>query len=535
VESAELFSWREREALLPKLDGKIYDLAIIGGGITGAAIARDAAQRGFSVLLIEKNDFASGTSSRSSKLVHGGVRYLEHGEFGLVAESTRERAVLWKLAPDLVSPMPFLFPAYEDSRVPLWKLDAGLWLYELLAAFRMPSLHKKYDRRRTHEEEPLLRDEKLTGSVFYWDGATDDARLTLATILDARRLGAEIFSRMEVQRVLWDANVGRSADAAHSLKLRDVLRGRSHDARARIIVSAAGPWTDEVLKRSGYTRPRLLAPTRGSHIVVSRKRLNLNHAVVMTHPEDGRVLFGIPWGDATIIGTTDVFEDKGPDSLFIQPAEVEYLLDAANFYFPLSLLLPDDVLSTWAGLRPLLAPPEGTDEGATSREHHIRFEDPGLLVVAGGKLTTHREMAEEALEKIYNGISTWAHPPGKGYAPARTHQRPLPGMPFPRPRSAEVRIGLSQAGLMGIEDVIGICRTQMVLTLEDFMVRRTHLFYKEPLNGLELLPKLKEILCRELGWDEAEWKVQRVGYKDFLIKAVYEPLGRKFPAIALDS
>jgi glycerol-3-phosphate dehydrogenase len=517
------YSWKDRKREIDELEksSRVFDLAVVGGGITGAAVARDAALRGMSVLLVEKNDFASGTSSRSSKLVHGGVRYLEHGEFGLVAESTRERALLWKLAPELVHPMPFLFPAYKDSRVPLWKLSAGLWLYDLLALFRTPSLHRRYDASETAQVEPGLRTEQMTGSIFYWDGATNDALLTLANVLDARAHGACALPRVELEGVEWNSNEARSP-GGHRLRLKDLRGGKGFDARARVVCCAAGPWTDFLPglwpegEGPGAGKPRLLATTRGSHIVVPASRLPTKHAVVLVHPKDGRVLFSIPWADATILGTTDLFDREAPDSVAISTEEVDYLIDAGNHYYPAAKLRREDVLSTWSGLRPLLAPPENASESEISREHHIEWREPGLVVVAGGKLTTHREMAEQVLARVELETKTWKPAPGPVYSRTRTKEEPLPLLGSERDGPALPRD----------ERLAEICRSQIVLSIEDLFVRRTDVFYREPTNGWSQLPRLKGLLMAELGWSEEDWTREVEAYRGYLRRNIWAPLDR---------
>jgi glycerol-3-phosphate dehydrogenase len=521
------FSVRERHASLTSLRSspEVFDLLVIGGGITGAAILRDAALRGLRVLLVEKDDFANGTSSRSSKLVHGGVRYLEQYEFSLVMESTRERARLWKLAPQLVSPLPFLFPAYDGHRVPLWKLNIGLWLYDLLAAFRTPSLHRKYDAARAVREEPGLKSEGLQGAIHYWDANTDDALLTLANILDGVAAGGHALSRVECSAVEWASHPGNT----HKITLIDKITGAPLTAQARVITAAGGPWSDALLQRMGLHKPAapsLLAPTRGSHIVVPAARLPARHAIVMIHPKDGRVLFVIPWNEATIIGTTDLFDGQPPEVTAITAEEVDYLVRSANDYFPRAKLHANDVLSTWSGLRPLLAPPQDASASNISRDHHIEWHERGFLLIAGGKLTTHREMAEQTLERIYAETSHWPQPFGPGYAPTLTKQRPLPRLPAFQAQGDAV-IGLSSTGPVSEADLRVILRTQMVLSLEDALVRRTQIFYKDASNGWDLLPRLKPLFMEELGWNEAQWEEDRARYAEYLQRNVWGPLGRQ--------
>ncbi len=515
------FSWQDRNQTLQhlKTSGPIFDICIIGGGITGAAIARDASLRGLKVLLLEKNDFAYGTSSRSSKLIHGGVRYLEQLEFGLVHESTRERARLWKLAPHLVKPLPFLFPAYKTSRVPLWKLNAGLWLYDFLAMFRVPSLHRLYNKERSLKEEPGLRTQELDGCIFYWDAATDDARITLSNILDAVSNGATVVSRAKVTGIQWNQNVGVDNKQAHTLTINDEMSRAQHfSVKAKVVVIATGPWSDQTLSLLGISHQKLMAPTRGSHIVVPAAKFPLKHAVVMTHPKDGRVLFSIPWEESTIIGTTDLFDANSPDVTQVSPEEVTYLLDSAKYYFPNVHLNKDDIQSTWTGVRPLLAPPsDGSTASDISREHHIEWLTQGALLIAGGKLTTHREMAEQAVDRIYKESSHWESPLNV-WKKTQTHTRPLPQFEFPAAKGSLLTLDEN--------DLRGLLRTQMVLSLEDLLVRRTPLYYKAQNNGLDWLKKNKNIVCEELGWSEERYQLDLNAYYRYLEHHIGHPLGR---------
>jgi glycerol-3-phosphate dehydrogenase len=526
----ESFSWKDRSTQWQGLvhSKSSFDIVIVGGGITGAAIAREAALLGLKILVVEKGDFASGTSSRSSKLVHGGVRYLEQFEFGLVQESTRERARLWKLAPELSEPLPFLFPAYEDSRVPLWKLNLGLWLYDLLAAFRTPSLHKKYSRKETIYEEPKLRKDKLEGSIFYWDGATDDAKLTLANILDARANGAQILSQVSLESVEWNPKQQTDSNEQHTVRLKNQLNGQEATVYSRVVVSALGPWTDLFPNLTQFHSRPLLKATRGSHIVVPKNKLPCKHAIVLIHPTDGRVLFSIPWGNFTVIGTTDIYDNCNPADVCIQADEVDYLIKAAQHYFPDCSFSKDDIISTWSGLRPLIAPPSDAGASEVSREHHLEFIDPGLVIIAGGKLTTHREMAEQCVNFIFNKTQNWKQPvgPQENRSKYPSRDRHFPKLKYPL-RGSEFQLGETEASRFSFDDVAGILRTQMVLHLEDFMVRRTSLFYKEPNNGLDLIPRLKDIFCLELNWDESTWQSQVQAYKDYINKNVRIPTGRR--------
>lgn len=497
-----------------------FDLVIIGGGITGAAVARDASLRGLKVLLLEKNDFAWGTSSRSSKLIHGGVRYLEHFEFGLVFESVSERARLWKLAPHLVKPLSFLFPAYKTSRLRFPMLVAGLWLYDLLALFRVPTLHKAFAQKRTTQEEPALRSENLEGSVKYWDASTNDSWITLSNIKDAQDAGALSISRMNVESVEWNSQVANRNDAFHKVKAYDVLENQNFEFEARVVVYAAGPWTD-LLWDSSHPK---LATTRGSHIVVNAEKLPIKNAVVLIHPTDERVLFAIPWEKHTIVGTTDIFDAAHPDQTQMSPQEVDYLLKAAEFYFPKNLLKKEDVLSTWTGLRPLLAPSKDAGTASDiSREHHLEWQNPGRVLICGGKLTTHRRMAQDTIHCILQNTRHWEFPLGQENplldANSVTDHRPYPNFLAPTQKSS--------SQLPDLNDIKKILNEQMVLELEDFFVRRTDIFYKAPKNGLEYVESLKSIFLEVLGWNEARFAQSLEKYCEYLEKNIGKPLERR--------
>ncbi|MGQ0505563.1 MAG: glycerol-3-phosphate dehydrogenase/oxidase, partial [Myxococcaceae bacterium] len=401
-----------REAGLNELGKTTYDLLVIGGGITGCGVARDAALRGLKVALVEKDDFASGTSSKSSKLIHGGVRYLEHAQFKLVFEGTNERALLLRLAPHLVRPLKFMMPAYKESRPGLIKLDVGLWIYDALSKFRPFPVHKTYRAKALQTLEPLLNQESLKGSIVYHDCMTDDARLTLENAIDARALGARVLNHARVEKMTKDAQ-GRF-DGAQVVCAES---GKRVLVKAKVLLSGAGPWTDQVRKMAGHSG--FLKPTKGIHLIVDRARLPIHHALVMLARRDHRVTFAIPWEDRTVLGTTDTFFDGNPDKVYATRDDVQYMLETANHYYPTASLKLEDVLSTWAGLRPLVAPESGSvDTSDISREHHI-LDEPGLVTVAGGKLTTYRRIAAEAVDKVVKQL-------GKPVA-SSTAERSLPG------------------------------------------------------------------------------------------------------------
>ncbi|HEY6040073.1 MAG TPA: glycerol-3-phosphate dehydrogenase/oxidase, partial [Kofleriaceae bacterium] len=405
-----------------------YDLVVIGGGITGAGIARDAALRGMKVGLFEKSDFASGTSSKSSKLIHGGLRYLEHGEIRLVFESVSERSVQMKVAPHLVRPLPFLIPIYKGVRPGFEIMNVGLWIYDSLALFRVPRVHKAFrGTAAALELEPQLRPAGLRGAFEYYDCATDDARLVLENALDAIALGAECHTYTEVVR--FERNAERRITG---VAVRDRLTGKEWSVQARAVVLAAGAWTDEMIQRFELpiTRP-LLRRTKGVHIVLPRERLPLARAITLISPVDGRVMFALPWRERSVLGTTDTDYDGTADDVAANADDVKYLCDSGNGYFPGANLAPSDVIATWAGLRPLIAPPpkteEGVDESAVSREHEVFTRHDGLVIIAGGKLTTYRRMAREAVGRTLDLLRDLGDEPvNHKEAPRRQKRRGSP-------------------------------------------------------------------------------------------------------------
>ncbi|MDP7033427.1 MAG: glycerol-3-phosphate dehydrogenase [Planctomycetota bacterium] len=414
------FSYRDRKQILQTCTDQTFDLVVIGGGITGVGVAREASMRGLSVLLLEQGDLAEGTSSRSSKLIHGGLRYLEQFQFGLVFESVSERRKLRRLAPHLVRPLAFLFPVYEDSRHGLLAVSAAMWMYDALACFRNEHLHKTLGVQGVLDREGGLRSEGLKGGVLYYDAMADDARLVLETAISAADHGASILTRARVHGF----GEGES-ERVDRVLFRDLDGGGDFEVRARMVVSATGPWTDRVLGELSGTESTLLRPTKGVHLVLSPGRLPLEHAVVV-RTRDGRIVFVLPWKGQVAIGTTDTDFSEDPSAVGVDAADIEYLLPAVNACFPEAHLVPEDVVGHWAGVRPLLRE-EGVGESEVSREHEIVFVKPNLVAVVGGKLTTYRLMSEEVLDEILPSLSEVMDT--SGFRKARSDQEVLPGAP----------------------------------------------------------------------------------------------------------
>ena len=522
--------------------GDEVDVLVVGGGINGAGIARDAARRGLRVALVEMRDLAFGTSSRSSKLVHGGLRYLEQLEFSLVFEAVSERRILMDIAPHLVNPLGFLFPVYKGSRHRLATINAGMWLYDGLALFRAPRRHRKLSVKDVEKEEPALGTERLSGAPLYYDCSTDDARLTLESALDAALVGATVCTYAKVVSFLKDEQ-GRITGAVVDCGLGGGLK----EVRAGAVINATGPWTDRTISMSQPLESgSLLRPTKGAHIVVARARLPVENAIVCFHPEDGRVAFAIPWGDCTYIGTTDTDYEGDPAEVYATREDVDYLIDACRLYFPRHPLTHADVISTWAGLRPLMKPAEASDdidESAISREHQIVVGADGLITIAGGKLTTYRRMSHEVVDTAVNLLRLSGSLPDS-LSEAATDKAPLPGAvgwpaddnhervarqaadlaPTMPPATARmladtygvrsleiarlVRLDpkLGQALVEGRPEILAqvdwAVNEELGATVSDVMIRRTQLYYRDGDQGLSAAEAVSARMAALLDWSD---------------------------------
>jgi glycerol-3-phosphate dehydrogenase len=374
---------------LDALQDREFDLLIVGGGITGAGVALDAALRGIRVALIDRNDFAAGTSSVSSKLIHGGLRYLEHAEFRLVHEALNERGRLLRNAPHLVRPLRFVMPFLTGAHIGPWRWRAGLFLYDLLAGRDNIRRARAISLSSVRREFPGLRQAGLTGAAEFYDAQMDDARLCLAVVRSAWDHGARVANHFEVTAF------ERSGSRIVGVRALDHLSGKELPIRARVVLNAAGPWADAVRSLAGEKRPPLLSPTKGVHLLAPGR--GHSAGFLLLHPDDDRVFFVLPWLGKMLIGTTDTDWSDGPDSIGVTEADISYLLRGFNHYFR-TPLTPTDLLGSFAGLRPLLR--ADADPSSRSREYRIVEDDSGLLTVVGGKYTTYRAMAETITDVV---------------------------------------------------------------------------------------------------------------------------------------
>ena len=526
---------RRRETLAA-LATDPFDCLVVGGGINGAGIARDAAMRGLRVALLERSDFASGTSSRSSKLIHGGLRYLQQGDVRLVRESLREREKLRRLAPHLVRPQDFFVPVYKGGPVGLVTLAAGLWAYDVLAGFFGVRRHRMLGRQGALAMEPMLRQDGLRGAGVYCDYRTDDARLVLETALAAASEGAVVLSYAEVAAFVKDG------ERITGARVVDRLTGTEVEVRAKTVVNSTGPWGD-VVAAMDAPAPRRLRLTKGVHIVVPAARVGNRTAMVLNAVADGRVMFVIPWGKHALIGTTDTDHPGGPDvPPVVEASDVAYLLDTVNYYFPVARLVPGDVVSAFAGLRPLIAPESGVglDPSDVSREEKVFTSPSGLITLAGGKLTTYRLIATSVVDQVIAQLA--AAGDRRTFGRSRTGEVPLPGGRRPPEEVAATALSVDGHGLPPVvighlagrygsrlcdvldvlardatlaapivpelpdrrAEVVAAVEQEWALTLEDVLRRRTRIALEDGANGTGAAGEVAALMAGRLGWSAEE-------------------------------
>ncbi len=565
----------DRQVALERLATTSFDVVVIGGGITGAGVALDAASRGLRAALVERGDFASGTSSKSSKLVHGGLRYLQQGEVRLVYQALAERQRLRRNAPHLVRVLPFLLPIFTRdglfSRKLAWALGKAMWMYDLTGGARIGKLHKRLSTEEALAYMPTLPEDRLAGAYLYYDAATDDARLTLAVARTAALdHGAVVVNRAEV--------VGfRHDDSGHITGLTVRVDGQDTDGQdtdgqdidveASVVVSATGVWADRVrgLDRDDANQPDTIRPAKGIHITVPWEKVRNEIAAVVPVPKDRRSVFVVPWGDQTYIGTTDTDYDGPLDDPQCTPEDIEYLLRAINASVREEITV-DDITGTWAGLRPLVKTATSGRTADLSRRHKVTVDDDGLVTVAGGKLTTYREMASHTVDAVLDALG------GRVRAGVskrcRTTRLPLRGATgFEQVRDA----GSDAAGTSGLDDdavvhladryggeartliamvesdpalgerlaaghpylraeVVYAARYEMATSVDDVLTRRVPLRLRDAEAAVAVADEVARLVADDLGWSDDEAAASAEAFRE-MVRREREAAALPVPAV----
>jgi len=504
--TAQPFNQTHRAGLVGKLSGECFDVLVIGGGITGAGVARDAAMRGLSVALIEAQDLASGTSSRSSKMIHGGLRYLVSGDVAVVKESASERSTLHRIAPHLAQKTPYVIPTTSlQSKL---MLRAALWAYERLGGVAREDYHEVWSREQLAEREPLIERSQLNGAVVYPEFLTDDARLTVATVRSAIDHGSVVSTYLRA------VNIRREGDFVVSAV--STLPGDQSEAtiKARAVINAAGPWVDQVCGLEG-DQPARLALSRGVHLVFEHADLPVRNTVVMrTH--DARRIFAVPLGQYTYIGTTDDYHPKFEYWPPVMEQDIEYLLSSTRRVMPDAKLSADRIVSVWSGIRPLVGDGSGRASKELSRKDEVWTSSSGMLSVGGGKLSAYRAMAERIVDTLIENHAFTAKP-------CSTGEVPLPGGESVMPAATLEGLDMTQAErlarLYGTEapelarlavekSLVAAEARHAVLCegaqrLEDYWARRSSRAWFDEAAGLSILPEAADAMAALLGWDDA--------------------------------
>jgi glycerol-3-phosphate dehydrogenase len=491
-----------------------WDIIIVGGGATGAGVAVDAATRGYATLLLEQHDFGKGTSSRSTKLVHGGVRYLEQGNISLVMEALKERGLLRQNAPHLVSELACIVPTYSWWEGPFYGI--GLKVYELLAGKYGFGKSHTISKEETLQRLPNVNPDGLTGGVVYYDGQFDDTRLLINLIATAAEQGATLLNYAKV------TGLNKGSDGiVNGISWQNVETGETFSAQAKVVVNATGIFTDSVRRLAEPDAHQIIAPSQGAHIVLDRSFLPGTNAILVPHTKDGRVMFAIPWHGHTLLGTTDTPIKESSLEPVALDAEIEFILETAGLYLEKK---PSrfDILSVFAGIRPLAKSGEGGNTAALSRDHTIHIDKSGLLSITGGKWTTYRNMAQGAVDQA----ATLAGLPDRpcltrnlnihGYHPNAANFGPLS---FYGSDALAISKLIAEDKALGREmdsqlpyveaEVVWAARTEMARTVEDILARRTRALFLNAKAAIRMAPQIASILAKELGKDE-KWQNEQI-------------------------
>jgi glycerol-3-phosphate dehydrogenase len=534
----DTFSAVTREEQLASMASAPVDILVIGGGIVGAAVARDAAMRGLRTALVDKADFASGASGHSTRFIQGGLELVELGDWHHVRQACRERRTLLRIAPHLVRRHGLLFPIHEGSRLSMSRLALTLGTYQLVGAFTGQTGARFYTRRGVLRREPGIREAKLSGGAYYVEGICDDARLTLATVRSAHQHGAFVANYAEA------IDVDRAGGSVRGARVTDLVNGGTQFVQAGVIVLAAGAWSDALRARNGEAP--MLRLTKGVHIVVPKQRLGNDQSISFLSPIDGRIVYVVSWDHLSYIGTTETEDVRSPEHSRATADDVVYLLRSVNALFPSARLGPDDVISTWAGVRSLIRHPDVEHANDLPRRHRVSVGPNGLIAVAGGRLTTHRAMAHDVMEVVAEQLRGRDGRRIPTRAPTATE--PLPGGEvrdlevlisewvregFTRQtaehlvyhygtetpavaRLAQTEPALAKPVVEGHPTVraqlVHALRREMAVTLIDLLARRTHVFHEVVGHGVPEAPGLVDLAANELGWDSNRKAAELAAY-----------------------
>ena len=467
------FSHIERSERLSTLEEMNYDVLVIGGGITGTGIALDCATRGLKVLVVEMQDFAAGTSSRSTKLVHGGLRYLKQLEIKMVADVGKEREIVYLNAPHVTHPEWMLLPIYKKGTFGKYSTSLGLMVYDFLAGVKPQERRKMLSREETVKKEPLLKQENLIGGGYYVEYRTDDARLTIEVAKKAYEKGADLLNYVKVEKLIYSKD-----GIVNGMIVKDVISGSYYDVLGKKVVNAAGPWVEEVIGLDKTIKGKSLLHTKGVHIVIDQQRFPLTQAVYFDTP-DGRMIFAIPRDGKTYVGTTDTVIEGDIVNPTVEEADKDYLIKCINFMFPKTKITVNDIESSWAGVRPLIRE-EGKSPSEISRKDEIWTSETGLLTIAGGKLTGYRKMAETITDLLCKDLKK----EGMVAGACTTKNLKLSGGEFHHPSDYVIytenkarelmKLGLTNKEALAIAAMYGT-NTDIILGLEDKVLKETNL------------------------------------------------------------
>lgn len=496
-----------------------WDILIIGGGASGLGAAVDAASRGYRTLLLEKNDFAKGTSSRSTKLVHGGVRYLQNGDISLVIEALKERGIMRKNAPHLVQDLSFVIPSYDWWNSPFYGI--GLKIYDMMAGNLGLGPSTLLDRDETIELIPNVKKKDLRGGVIYHDGQFDDARMAISLAQTAENHGASLVNYLGVKGLI------KEGEMITGVKAEDKLSGEEIEISAKVVINATGVFSDEILQMDQPEAKKLIVPSQGVHIVLNQSFLNGPHAIMVPHTSDGRVLFAVPWNNYVVVGTTDTlikYPKEEPEAL---EKEIEFILENAGAYMTKQPTRAD-IKSVFSGLRPLAAPEnEGSATKEISRHHKVTVSTSGLVSILGGKWTTYRKMSEDLINTAQS----------VGGLPERaciTHSLPIHGYDYNSDWSNPLHVygtdidkitviddegnnSLSEEVYLTKNQVLWAVREEMAMTIEDVLARRTRTLFLNAKESLRLAPIVAEIMAKEMKQSKA-WIEEQINAFEILTK-----------------